>query len=354
MRQLKIRLLYLCKWLGLFGLTRAWYSDRLRILCYHGFEQRDECDFRPQLFIKPGTFESRLAYLARQGIPVLPLPEALARMAAGTLPRGCTVITIDDGFQSTLTLAAPLLKKFALPSMVYVTTYYVEKRVPVFRLALQYLFWQAKVDDAAARRLAAEMPVLEVSHDTANASQVMWAVIRHGETLDSEALRGALLLRVADMLGLGGELDSTLVVFKLLAPEEVPRLAAFGVDVQLHTHRHRFPPESEAEARREILDNRRSLGAMLGREPAHFCYPSGVYHPFQWKLLESLGVASSTTCEPGLNSGATPRFGLKRFLDSEAISPIEYEAELAGFSEALRNFRALLSRKSSNPALPYD
>jgi peptidoglycan/xylan/chitin deacetylase (PgdA/CDA1 family) len=354
MRQLKIRLLHVCKWLGLFAITRRWYADRLRILCYHGFELRDECDFRPQLFIRPRTFESRLAYLARRGIPVLPLPEALARMAAGTLPRGCTAITIDDGFQSTLTLAAPLLRKFQLPSMVYVTTYYVEKRSPVFRLALQYLFWQAKVDDAAARRLAAEMPVLDVAHDTADASQVMWAVIRHGETLDSEALRGALLLRVADLLGVGGDLDSQLAVFKLLAPDEVPQLADFGVDVQLHTHRHRFPPEDESAARREILDNRRSLGAMLGHAPNHFCYPSGVYQTFQWKLLEELGVASSTTCEPGLNNGATPRFGLKRFLDSEAISPIEFEAELAGFSEALRNFRALLRGKSSNPALPYD
>jgi peptidoglycan/xylan/chitin deacetylase (PgdA/CDA1 family) len=214
--------------------------------------------------------------------------------------------------------------------------------------------WNARVDDAAAQRIAAEMPVLDVDHDTASTGDVTWALIRHGEALATEAARTALLRRVADLIGLGEEHDAAGALFKLLAPEEVPLLAHFGVDVQLHTHRHRFPPHSEAESRREILDNRRSLKAMLGRDLEHFCYPSGIYSESQWPLLESLQVATATTCEPGLNDTGTPPLGLKRFLDSEAISPIEFEAELAGFSEALRKLRGFLRGKSSNQAKPYD
>lgn len=353
MRRLKIAFLQVCRALGLFALTRRWYADRLRILCYHGFEQRDECRFRPQLFIKPSTFESRLAYLAKRRIPVLPLPEALARLAAGTLPRDCTAITIDDGFEGTLTLAAPLLKQYELPAMVYVTTYYVEKRAPVFRLALQYLVWQG-CDDDDARRVAAEMPVLGLQSATVRVPELMWALIRHGEALPSEAARGALLERVADLLGLGDGLEARLAPFKLLAPDQVPRLAAFGVDVQLHTHRHRFPPHDADDARREVLDNRRSLAALLNHTLDHFCYPSGIYQPTQWPLLDSLGVVSATTCETGLNSRSTPRLGLKRFLDSEAISAIEFEAELAGFSELLRTLRGFLRGGGPKPGVAYD
>ena len=39
---------------------------------------------------------------------------------------------------------------------------------------------------------------------------------------------------------------------------------------------------------------------------------------------------------PGLNDAGTPRFELRRFLDSETCSAIRFEAEMAGFLDLLR------------------
>src|SRR2546423_3092864 len=101
----------------------------------------------------------------------------------------------------------------------------------------------------------------------------------------------------------------------ILAPEEVRELAALGVDVQLHTHRHRVPLERELFLR-EIEDNRRSIRAMTGATAEHFCYPSGVYDLRLLPWLEEARVRSATTCDVGLASRDSNRLLLPRLLDT--------------------------------------
>src|SRR5579872_2875676 len=129
-KTVKRALLRLCATLGLFRLTSRLFAHHLQILCYHGFQLADECDFRPQTFISRERFEERLQHLVHEGFVVLPLGEALTRMWNGTLPRRSLVITIDDGFKSTHCIAGPLLLRFHFPATVFVTTYYMEKDVP--------------------------------------------------------------------------------------------------------------------------------------------------------------------------------------------------------------------------------
>ena len=46
------------------------------------------------LFIPPEQFEARMTRLARSGLPILPLGEAVERLGAGTLPDAAVAITI--------------------------------------------------------------------------------------------------------------------------------------------------------------------------------------------------------------------------------------------------------------------
>ena len=102
-------LLGLGKGLGFFQIARRLTRDRLRILCYHSFGTGEESAFRPKLFIDAGTFRRRLAWLAANGYPVVPLEAAVEGLARGTLPPRATVITIDDGFVGVYAHGWPLL-----------------------------------------------------------------------------------------------------------------------------------------------------------------------------------------------------------------------------------------------------
>src|SRR5918993_2735265 len=136
---------------GLFTLCRALTRRGLRILCYHGFGAGDEVQFLPGLFITPATFRRRLETLRDGGYPVLTLSAALRGLDVGDLPDYATVITVDDVFPSFQRDALPLLREFEMPVTAYVTTYYSVKRHPVFRLAIQYMFWKTAHSSVALR-----------------------------------------------------------------------------------------------------------------------------------------------------------------------------------------------------------
>jgi len=67
----------------------------------------------------------------------------LDALAAGRLPPCATVITMDDGWRGVYTVGLPIIRDLKIPVTVYVTTYYVENRMPVYTVTVSYLFWRA-------------------------------------------------------------------------------------------------------------------------------------------------------------------------------------------------------------------
>ena len=68
-------------------------SDRLIILTWHSINVLDNTHAGNDLV----AFGEDLELLDRLGWTILPLAEALARRAAGTLPERVAVLTMDDG-----------------------------------------------------------------------------------------------------------------------------------------------------------------------------------------------------------------------------------------------------------------
>jgi hypothetical protein len=236
---------------------------------------------------------------------------------------------------------------------VYVTSYYVQYGNPVFRLIVQYMFWKA-----APRRLKVEgLPVLEGRvvdlADPAQAQELLWACVDHGERLGDEVRRRELCVQLGRWLRVDFEDLASAHVMQLMRPQQVAELPLAGIGVAMHTHRHTFPADDRARAEREMADNANALRAWVGdRVEPHFCYPSGVWRADQWQWLDRLQVRSSTTCEPGLNDRATPRHALRRFLDGQDVHQIEFEAALSGFTDLAK--RLLGRGTAAQPAAAPD
>jgi peptidoglycan/xylan/chitin deacetylase (PgdA/CDA1 family) len=328
--------LHTAKLLGLFALARFITRNELRILCYHGFSLEDEDQFRPGMFVTRTTLQNRLAYLKRRGYTVRRLDDALVAMSKGMLRSPTIVITIDDGFFSTLSIACKELRRHSLPATLYLTTYYVTKQSPVFRLAVQYMFWKTScqtidlttLSDCGLGRRRAE-------RHTPQADEMAWDIIRYGEQQQCESVRIDLARRVGEMLKLDFDRIMSSRILSLVSLNEARELASHGIDIQLHTHRHYLPPD-EMLVSREIADNRAIISAITGMHPVHLCYPSGLYSDRLWPWLRSLGIQSATTCEPGLNRCDTNRLALRRILDSETLTQLEFDAEVSGFLPLLR------------------
>lgn len=331
----KTRIYSAAKAACLFQLASHLTRNSLGVVCYHGFSFRDEHLFRPKLFQTPELFEQRMRFLQRAGYRSLSLDEAMCRLRERTLGRKDLVITIDDGFHSAAALAAPILRSAGFTATIYVTTYYVVHNNPIFRIALQYLFWKTARDRLEVGDL------LEGVEESAGAwretdDRTLWQLIEYGETRLDEAGRSSLAREVAGRL----EVDFDEIVssrrLTLMNEGEVAALAQQGFDIQLHTHRHHLPNERQ-QAKRELDDNRQVLLPLTGGRPLnHLCYPSGEWSPEVWPSLSSNGVETATTCDPGLNSSTAHPYALGRFLDFQSTPQIVFEAEVSGFGHLLR------------------
>ncbi len=315
---------------GLFSLaTRSqWRKQRLLILCYHGLSLSDEHEWSPHLFITPEQFGQRLACLRDMNAAVLPLGEALARLQSDSLPEASIALTFDDGFVDFLKYGVPALAEFGFPCTLYLTTYYMKHRLPIVNLVLDYLLWKSKRESVQlpGEGIETEMPIRSYEER----QRVVWQILRTAdEKKIGTAGKNELAQSVAQELGIDFQQIVDRRLLQILSPEEVAQVAHRGIDVQLHTHRHRTPRDRDLFVR-EIRDNRREIYEATGKNPVHFCYPSGCYAPDFFSWLTECAVQTATTCERGLATRGAEPLLLPRVLDDSTTDLVRFQSFVSG------------------------
>jgi peptidoglycan/xylan/chitin deacetylase (PgdA/CDA1 family) len=331
LKLLKRSLLSALKGLGvsyLVGNSR-WRQNRLAILCYHSVSLDDEHLWDPRCYVPLELLEQRLQLLKDLRCRVLPLGEALERLYQGKLEPRSVAITFDDGTYDFYSRAWPRLKRYGYPATVYLTTYYCYHPRPVFGMFCYYLMWKGRKS----------RPDLATEAGRANAaSDFIAQAEKRGLSVDE---KDQLAERIARELKVDYDAILRKRILQLMTPAEVSELVSQGLDVQLHTHRHRTPRDRDLFAR-EINENREAIEQMAGNgsRPVHFCYPSGVCSPEFLPWLKELDVVSATTCQAGLASRSDHPLMLPRVVDTCGLSPLELEAWILGVRELVGGRRA--------------
>jgi peptidoglycan/xylan/chitin deacetylase (PgdA/CDA1 family) len=93
---------------------------RPTVLLYHGFGSRSLRDDPLGMFIPTDRFEEQLCFLTRHFHP-LDLSGYLAGLEDERWPPRSFLLTIDDGYVSTLDQAAPLLARYQVPAVLFVS-----------------------------------------------------------------------------------------------------------------------------------------------------------------------------------------------------------------------------------------
>jgi peptidoglycan/xylan/chitin deacetylase (PgdA/CDA1 family) len=283
------------------------------------------------------TFRNRMQLLRAAQCHVLPLPEALARLEAGSLPPRSVVLTFDDGSYDVYAVAAPILREFEFPATIYLTTYYCQRQLPVFNPICAYLLWKGQGRDLSLNGILPEGGEVHL------AGEKEWrAVFRriwdYTQGANLSALgKDELAERLAGQLGFDYSALRRQRLLHLMNPEEAAQLSKQGFAFQLHTHRHMLPRDPVL-FEREIRDNSEVIRDITGSgsSPLHFCYPSGDYLPQFFAWLRKLGIESATTCDPGLMERGIDSMCIPRFLDMPTIQAAEVESWIAGFTPWLR------------------
>jgi len=337
-KKIKIIILYILKYLGLFRLMRRRNRRKLCILGYHGISRLDEHCFQPALFVTERLFRHRMARLSALNYPVISLDDAVNGLTDNSLPDNAVVITFDDGWEGTFSRAIPIVQKYNFPITIYIMSSYVEARIPVLDVLLRYVLWKTTT-------ISLDLGPL----DRDGLSGTVWLKSPRDRQQLYEKLLGYLeqelfvrsgyhfIRELCRQLDLDWEQLLSDRMFRLVSPEMIIKYAGIaGIDMELHTHHHFFSGASYETCREEIRENQQKLLDWTGKKSWHFCYPSGWYEQKQIGWLKELNIQSAVTVKPRLNGGDANRWDLGRFLDGQNVSDIEFEAELCGMGDLLR------------------
>lgn len=312
----------------------AWRRRKLMVLCYHGIALRDEHEWDPELFVTPQFFRRRLEILRTHGYTVLPLGEALRRLRQGNLPMRSVAITFDDGLYNFFSKATPLLEEFGVPGTIYVSSYHCVNRRPLLVHTIRYLLWRASKKGLQSADILRDSR----NYDLGNATEreAMAQVLAHDArkycVAHGEQLQWLAALAQKAHVDWQDFLDSRILQF--MTEEDIRNASRRGMDIQLHTHRHRTPRD-EVAFTREIVENKDIVERLTGKPATHFCYPSGDYDPMFYPILRKFGIESATTCDIGLASARDDALLIPRYIDTMAQSESQFRSWISGMALAL-------------------
>lgn len=309
---------------GLIGLREARRNGRVGIiLMYHRVNDEDD-PFFPSLDV--ASFEAQLDYV-RATYRVESM-DALARWLREGPPGPPRVaLTIDDGYADTHGIVLPRLRERGLPATLFLATAPPEEG---------RLLWLDRLRSLLKLTPASRMEIPERGLGP-------WPLVTPEERLSAVEriaahLKGASSAEVDDVVGelwhrLDGDSLRSLPV--PLSWGQARELAAAGVEIGGHTHRHFVLSHlGRDEARREIARSLDLVRERVGHVASGFAFPNGTrddYTPETLDLLRELQMEWACTTSPGFATEASAPLELPRVYTSMDTLPL-FACRLAGLT----------------------
>lgn len=286
-------------------LSPAGARARLSILIYHRVLAERDPIFPNDPTV--ASFDAQMTSLKR-AFNVLPLPEAVSRLKAGTLPARAACITFDDGYADNLLLATPVLKKHGLHATFFVATAYLDGG----------RMFNDTVIEAVRRSPLPALNLTEMGLGQFNIASHEEKALAIGHILPKVKYlpveqREEAVARIAELAACGRLPDDL-----MMTTEQLKQLSASGMEIGGHTARHPILAKLDmAAACEEIAAGKDFLESTLGNRVRLFAYPNGKpgvdYLPEQTAIVRELGFDAAVSTQWGSATQSCDMFQLPRF-----------------------------------------
>jgi peptidoglycan/xylan/chitin deacetylase (PgdA/CDA1 family) len=269
------------------------------------------------------VFRDQIGWLAKY-CNVLALPDAAARLKAGTLPDRAATITFDDGYANNVDVALPILAELGVTATIFVAVDAVRRGIMWNDLAIE-----------ALRR----------APDDLDLGDYGLGRVRLASDSDRARLVPQLLDRLK-YLPLEERFDRAQALYEhatrapaprlMLTPDAVRRAASAGMDIGSHTVHHPILATlDDREARAEIEQSRDLVAEMAGVPPKSFAYPNGRpgrdYNGAHVAMVEDCGFELAVSTSWGCASRGSARFELPRI-------PLNERTESSCWTRVLKTY----------------
>lgn len=251
-------------------------------------------------------FDQEMTWLARW-FHVLPLDEAIRRLANGTLPSRAAAITFDDGYANNVSVALPILRKHRMPATFFIATSFLNGGQ----------MWNDSIIETVrqCRASVLDLESLDLGrHAISDVSEKREAIERLLDKIKylEPDHRLALIQRVQDIAKVAPT-DQL-----MMRDEDVATLHRNGMQIGAHTCTHpiltSIPDKAAAD---EIAQSKRVLEHLTNAPVVLFAYPNGRpdrdYHSRHAAMVRAAGFEAAVSTAPGAAAHRRDLFQIPRF-----------------------------------------
>lgn len=245
------------------------------------------------LSVALSAFDEQMAYVA-QRFNCLSLPEAVEQLARGKLPPRSLIVTFDDGYLDNLTLALPILRKYAVPATVYIATGLINQDSLPWWYELEDLIASTQGFSFQWRGEALQVPTTD-TESKRQAFDKLNPMLKLMDPVEQARFMG--LLRE-------GSITHTQQQAQFMNRRQLMELAADPlITIGAHTHHHlALSTLNDIRLRHEMIRSRELLEAWLSRSVEHLAYPYGGHRHAstrEFQAADELGFSSAVTTRLG-------------------------------------------------------
>jgi peptidoglycan/xylan/chitin deacetylase (PgdA/CDA1 family) len=243
-------------------LSSSGAHGRLTVLIFHRVLREPDPLFPGEP--DAARFEAQMHWI-KSWFNVLPLPEAVARLCAGSLPARAAAITFDDGYADNYTVALPILRRAGLCATFFIAAGFLDGG----------RMWNDTVIDVIRK---AEGPDLDLAQLKLGRYRVVTMEDRRRSVAEllgtlkylEPAQRSELVARLADAAQIQPAREL------MMTSDQLRSLAAAGMTIGAHTMSHPILSRvAENKARAEMAESKERLEDIISRKVSLFAYPNG-------------------------------------------------------------------------------
>jgi peptidoglycan/xylan/chitin deacetylase (PgdA/CDA1 family) len=284
---------------GAHALMRPILSGVGTVFTLHHVRPAKAGDFQPNrhLEITPDFLRMALHHLRSNEIDIISLDEVHHRLTTRRFARRFAAFTFDDGYRDNRDFALPVMREFAAPLTVFVTSDFAEGTGALWWLSLERVIATTSTIDVTIGGNAVHL-------DTSTASGKQAAFDRLHDWL--RGLQDDDLRReMVDLCARHGVDQAAICRELCMSWDELKTFATDPlVTIGAHTISHcNLANQSEAMAIEEVTGSRGRIGQTLQRDVLHLAFPYGdrlAAGAREFALAARLGFKTAATTRPGM------------------------------------------------------
>jgi len=328
----------------LYILMRAFAiaESGLLVVTYHRI--CDKPDLDDTLKVSQITFEKQIEYLQNKyNIISGEELEVIAQGKKVLRPNSC-MITFDDGWSDNYHLAFPILKKYHVPAIIFLSADFIGTHKIFWHERLAEWLMRADITDFHSDNNSELKPYVANSIAGILAKPTKYRRPYVDELVESlKQYRNDKIENMFEDIGLTENgIGHTLPA--MLSWEQVREMSAHGIEFGSHGSSHNILTLlSEAEVEKELITSAEIIERNIGKKPRMIAYPNGNYNNEILKIAEASGYIFGFTCNHGINTISGKCLTIKRRHIGEDVtlgfnhqfSQLFFEIELSGARDYL-------------------